>query len=80
MKFIKSIMEKLIGGNWKLAKMSKETKGILTILIAEVQDCENMEEVKSLSDCWVKANDLHPEKVEQVSREEFEAKYSPKKN
>lgn len=43
--------------------MNKETKVTLTILIAELQECRNMEDVKTLLDCWVEANNLHPENV-----------------
>lgn len=75
MKFIRVIMERLLGRSWKTLEMSKETKGVLTILIAEVQDCKDMEEVRSLLDCWIKANDLHPEQVESLSKEDFRAKY-----
>ncbi len=43
--------------------MKQETKAILALLIHEVQNCENMDEIHTLLDSWVKANDLHLEQV-----------------
>lgn len=79
MNLIKAMMERLSGKSLKTLEMSKETKGILTILIAEIQNCKDMEEIKSLLDCWIKANDLHPEAVERLSTDELIAKYFPMK-
>jgi len=56
-------------------KMSKESKAFLEILIREIRDTieENegnpskaVEEINKLLDSWVRANDLHPERVEKV--------------
>lgn len=47
----------------KQVEMSNETRAILTILIAEVQECSSKKTIKTLLDSWVKANDLHPEDV-----------------
>ena len=43
--------------------MNKVTKATLTLLIAEIQACQDMVEVNQVLDPWVKANDLHPEEV-----------------
>jgi len=43
--------------------MNKVTKATLTLLIAEIQACQDMAEVNLAIDSWIKANDLHPEKV-----------------
>ena len=43
--------------------MDKVTKATLTLLIAEIQDCQDMAEVNRVLDSWIKANDIHPEKV-----------------
>jgi len=43
--------------------MDKVTKAALTLLIAEIQDCLDMAEINRVLDSWVKANDLHPERV-----------------
>jgi len=74
-RFIRSITEKLTKGRWKTIKMSKETRGIFEILIAEVQGCNDMQEVRTLLDSWIKVNDFHPEKVERLSNEEFRVKF-----
>ena len=44
-------------------KMDKVTKATLTLLIAEIQACQDMAEVNRVLDSWIKANDLHPEEV-----------------
>lgn len=46
MRFIKSITEKLTWGRWRTLKLNKQAKGVLALLIAEIQDCKNMTEVK----------------------------------
>ncbi len=51
----------------KQEEISNETKGILAILIAEIRECENIQDIKLLLDCWVLANDLHPEDVKTVA-------------
>ena len=43
--------------------MNSKTKAILTLLIAEIQSCEDITQVNELLDCWIKTNDLHPEAV-----------------
>ena len=43
--------------------MDKVTKATLTLLIAEIQVCQDMAEVNRVLDSWVEANDLHPERV-----------------
>ena len=43
--------------------MDKVTKATLTLLIAEIQACQDMAEVKRVLDSWIKANGIHPEKV-----------------
>ena len=47
--------------------MDKVTKATLTLLIAEIQVCQDMAEVKRVLDSWIKANGLHPERVEHFS-------------
>lgn len=43
--------------------MQLETKAALTVLIKEVQCCKNLDEINTLLNSWIKANDLHPEDV-----------------
>ena len=50
-------------------EMTKREKALLTLIIAEVRDCRDMERVKAVIDSWVTANDLHPEKVETLANE-----------
>ena len=42
--------------------MDKVTKATLTLLIAEIQACQDMAEVNRVLDSWIEANGLHPEK------------------
>lgn len=56
---------------FKNIKMTKREKVLLTLVIAEVQACANIEEVKVTVASWVTANDLHPEKVETLNQDEF---------
>ena len=44
-------------------------KAFFEILIREVQDCQNIEEVKKILDSWITANNLHPEDVESIQEE-----------
>jgi len=55
--------------------MNKETEGIVTILISELQDVLNDSKtdemdkltlIGELLGCWVKANNLHPDNVIRV--------------
>lgn len=62
-------------GKFKDIKMTRREKALLTIIIAEIQDCQNMEDVKAIVDSWITANDLHTETVVTLSKEEME-KYS----
>ena len=78
MKFIKTILQSLNPKGWKTTKLNKQAKAALTLLIAEFQDCKDMTEVKSLIDCWIKANGLHPEEVETLSEAEFKAMFGEK--
>ena len=43
--------------------MDKVTKATLTLLIAEIQACQDMVEVNRVLDSWIKANGLRPERV-----------------
>ena len=43
--------------------MDKVTKATLTLLIAEIQACQDMAGVKRVLDSWIKANGIHPERV-----------------
>ena len=43
--------------------MDKVTKATLTLLIAEIQACQDMAEVNRVLDSWIEANGIHPEKV-----------------
>ena len=43
--------------------MDKVTKATLTLLIAEIQDCQDMAGVNRVLDSWIKANGIHPKKV-----------------
>ena len=44
-------------------KVDKVTKATLSLLIAEIQACQDMAEVNRVLDSWIKANGIHPEKV-----------------
>lgn len=57
-------------------KMTKREKALLTILIAEIHGCQDMEGVKAITESWVKANDLHPEEVETLTEEQMQARFS----
>ena len=48
----------------KDVECQQRVKANLTLLVAEIQDCKNLEAVNQLLDCWIKANDLKPEEVE----------------
>ena len=39
-------------------------KASLTLLIAEIQNCQPNPKIVVILDSWIKANDLHPEAVE----------------
>ena len=55
-------------------------KGVLTLLIAEIKDIidsnqnifEKMTKIDNLLDGWIKVNDLHPEKVKEISMKELQ--------
>jgi len=60
--------------------MLGETRATLEILICEIQEILDGEgdikitKIEQLLDCWIKANDLHPERVRTYrSKEEFQA-------
>ena len=55
----------------KTFKIKGKNKAFFEILIKEIQDCKDMAEVNSLLDCWIKANDFHPENVQTSSEEEL---------
>jgi len=55
----------------KLFKIKGANKAFLEILIAEVESCKDIAEVKAILETWKKANDLHPEKVQSMSEEQF---------
>ena len=63
---------------WPTFKIKGTNKAFFEILIHEIQGCKNMEEVNVLLDSWIKANDLHPEKVETLTEEEFRQRFSAK--
>lgn len=56
---------------FKDIKMTRREKALLTIIIAEIQGCQDMEGVKAITNSWVTANDLHPEEVKTLSEEEM---------
>lgn len=56
---------------FKYIKMTRREKALLEIVFAEIQGCQDTVEVNVVIDSWVKANDLHPEKVKILSREEM---------
>ncbi len=56
----------------KIFKIEGGCRAVFEILIKEVQDCRTLEGVNSLLDCWVKANDLHPENVGTLTEGEAE--------
>ena len=50
-------------GSNKEVNVDKVTKATLTLLIAEIQACQDMAEVNRVLDSWIEANGLRPEKV-----------------
>lgn len=58
--------EEILTTKTKSVKMTGAFKATITILIREVQECKDMDEVNRLLDCWIEANDLHPEKVQTI--------------
>jgi len=74
----KVILKILASYDWKSPEEAEKLGKVwgiasLTLLVAEIQGCENMDEVKRLVSSWVKANNLEPEKVETYqSLEELE--------
>jgi len=50
----------------RTVKMTGAFRATITILIHEIQGCKDMDEVNRLLDCWIKANDLHPEEVQTI--------------
>ena len=54
------VIQRAGGGN---RKMDKVTKATLTLLIAEIQACQDMVEVNRVLDSWIKANGLRPERL-----------------
>ena len=58
---------------FKDLKMTPREKGLLTIIIAEIQGCQDMEGIKAITNSWVTANDLHPEEVISLSEEEMKS-------
>ncbi len=59
-------------GQGRIFRIEGGCRAVFEILIKEVQDCKTLGEVNSLLDCWVEANDLHPENVDTLSKEEAE--------
>ncbi len=55
----------------KQETLTPREKALLTIIIAEIQDCQDMEGIKAITNSWVTANDLHPEKVVSLNEEEM---------
>ncbi len=48
--------------------LSRKEKALLELLIAEIKDAlPDVKRVEELLDSWVKANDLHPERVERIA-------------
>jgi len=58
-------------GRLKQRGLSEEAKAALSMLIAEIYDLNPSEEIRRVLDSWVKANDLHPEKVGRLTALEF---------
>lgn len=50
----------------KTKKIEGECKATLEILIHEIQQCKDIDAVHQLLDCWIKPNDLHPERVQTI--------------
>ena len=57
---------------FKTIKMTRVEKSVLELLIAEIQGCKSLEEVNAIVNPWITANDLHPERVETMTNEEFQ--------
>jgi hypothetical protein len=70
---LKDMLKAVFRRGWvkQTGELSEETKATLTILIAEIYDLNPNEEIKRLLETWVKAHDLHPEKVQRLTAEEL---------
>jgi hypothetical protein len=55
----------------RIGELSEETRATLAILIAEIYDLNPNEEIRRLLETWVRAHDLHPEKVRRLTAEEL---------
>jgi len=48
----------------KVNKLNKYQKGILDLFIYNILEAKDIQEVRDICNTWIKANGLHPEKVE----------------
>lgn len=55
---------------FKDIKLTLRERSLLTILIAEIQECKDIDSIKAVTNSWITTNELHPEKVETLSQEE----------
>jgi hypothetical protein len=69
----KDMLKAVFRRGWvkQIGELSEETKATLTILVAEICDLNPNEEIRRLLESWVKAHDLHPEKVQRLTTEEL---------
>lgn len=47
----------------KILNLGPKCKAAMTLLVAEVTECQTIEEVNNILKPWIEANDLYPEKV-----------------
>lgn len=49
--------------------ISKETKGVLELLIHELQEAVDLTIIEEILQSWIEANNLHPENVQTLIKE-----------
>jgi len=58
---------------FKDTNLTPREKALLAILISEIEGCPDVGSIAAVTQSWVKANDLHPEKVGVLNQEELKA-------
>lgn len=53
---------------FKDIKMTLREKALLAIIIAEIEGCQDMQGAIAITNSWVTANGLHPERVTSLSK------------
>lgn len=55
-----------------ISELSNREKSLLEILIHEIQERKPNKAITELLQSWIEANNLHPEKCQTMTQEEFE--------